>query len=382
MKKNHPVSFPDLPAEKKAHLIHAISNSDGMLKTKKITAGFDGFIDTIARIIRDKQDHKAPSLFTTIKEFGEYITEKHGASFSLELEERSIKLGGNMPIMANALGRLGIPVNCIGALGYPQIHPVFNQLSSNCRPYSFAEPGTATAYEFNDGKMMVCQMNSINTSGWEKIKEIIGIKTLVQFYSESDLICLLNWSEIDASTDIWKGILKDVLPDYSTDKKQIAFFDLSDCSKRSDQSITEALDLLEQFAKHAKVILSLNKNEAGIIYQSLYNKKSKKDLFSIGKEILERLAIDTLVLHSASEAMAFSDNEQVKADSFFTPEPKISTGAGDNFNAGFCTGQLLELDLESSIILANAVSGSYIRKGVSPELPDIINFFKNIPTSG
>lgn len=381
MKKNHPVSFTDLPAEKKAHLIHAISNGDGMLKSKKITAGFDGFIDTIARIIRDKQDHKAPSLFTTIKEFGKYITEKHGASFSLELEERSIKLGGNMPIMANALGRLGIPVNCIGALGYPHIHPIFNQLSSNCHPCSFAEPGTATAYEFNDGKMMVCQMSDINASGWEKIKEIIGIKPLVQFYSESDMICLLNWSEIDASTDIWKGILKDVLPSYSRGKKQIAFFDLSDCSKRSSESITEALDLLQQFAKQARVILSLNKNEAGIIYQSLYNKESKKDLFSIGKKIIERLTIDTLVVHSAKEAMAFTDHEQVNVDSFFTSEPKISTGAGDNFNAGFCTGQLLELNLESSIILANAVSGCYIRKGISPGLPDVANFLKNFSTS-
>ena len=139
--------------------------------------------------------------------------------------------------------------------------------------------------------------------------------------------------------------------------------------------------MLQQFAKKAKVILSLNKNEAHIIYQSLYNKKSKKDLFSIGQEIIERLTIDTLVLHSAREAMAFTSNEQVKVDSFFTSEPKISTGAGDNFNAGFCTGQLLELDLESSVILANAVSGCYIRKGISPELPDIIHFLKNIPTS-
>ena len=232
MKKNDSISFADLPAEKKARLINAIQNSKAVLQSKKITAGFDGFIDTIARIIREKQDHQAPSLFITIKQFGEYILEKQGASFSLELEEKSIKLGGNMPIMANALGRLGISVNCIGALGYPQIHLVFNQLSSNCRLYSFAEPGTATAYEFNDGKMMMAQMGAINTSGWEKIKEAIGIETLIRLYSESNMICLLNWSEIDVSTDIWKGLLKDVLSKYSADKKQIAFFDLSDCSKR------------------------------------------------------------------------------------------------------------------------------------------------------
>ena len=351
-----------------------------MLKSKKVTAGFDGFIDTIARIIREKQDDHPPTLFNTIKEFGEYILEKKGASFSLELEERSVKLGGNMPIMANALGVLGTQVNCIGALGYPQIHPVFSQLSSNCQLHSFTEPGTATAYEFNDGKMMMAQMNAINTAGWEKIKEVIGIETLIRLYSESDMISLLNWSEIDASTNIWKGILNEVLPKYSVDKKQIAFFDLSDCSKRNEQSIAEALDLLQQFAQQARVILSLNKNEANIIYQSLYNKKGNGDFFATGEAIIERLSINTLVLHSAKEAMAFTNNEQVRVDSFFTPEPAISTGAGDNFNAGFCTGQLFELDLELSVVLANAVSGCYIRKGISPELPDIVDFLKNNST--
>ena len=29
-----------------------------------------------------------------------------------------------MPITANALGRLGMNVNCVGALGYPQTHTV------------------------------------------------------------------------------------------------------------------------------------------------------------------------------------------------------------------------------------------------------------------
>lgn len=380
MKKNHPVSFANLPAEKKAHLIDTISNSTGILKSKTITAGFDGFIDTIARVIREKEEHRAPSFFNTIKEFGEYVLEKQGASFSLELEERSTKLGGNMPIMANALGQMGIRVNCIGALGHPQLNTIFNQLSSNCNLYSFAEPGTATAYEFSDGKMMMAQMKAINEAGWEKIKEMIGLETLLRLYGESDMICLLNWSEIDSSTNIWKGILKEVLPKYSANKKQIAFFDLSDCSKRNEQSVAEALDLLQQFGKRASVILSLNKNEADIIHQSLYNKKSDSDFFATGKAIMERLSVNTLVLHSAKEAMAFTNNEQVQANSFFTPEPVISTGAGDNFNAGFCTGQLLGLDLELSVVLANAVSGCYIRKGVSPAIADIIYFLNNTST--
>lgn len=62
-------------------------------------------------------------------------------------------------------------------------------------------------------------------------------------------------------------------------------------------------------------------------------------------------------------------------------DPKISTGAGDNFNAGFCAAQLLQLNLESSVILANAVSGYYVRTGTSAQLSGIINFLETIPAS-
>jgi hypothetical protein len=382
MKKKTKTPAVKLSPQKIADLINTIKDHGSILAEKKITAGFDGFIDTIVKVIKKKQAQKPGILFSTIKEFGNYIVEKQGASLSLEIEERSSKLGGNMPIMANALGQLGATLNCVGALGYPQIHPAFKNFPPNCHLYSFADPGTATAFEFNDGKIMMAQMAELNSFGWDKIKNKIGIDTLMSLYKQSDLLCLLNWSEIDASTDIWKGILKDVLPRYSfTGEKQIAFFDLSDCSKRNSESIQEVLQLLREFAKHTKVILSLNKNEARIIYKTLYDKSSKKSLSGIGKKIFEKTGIHTLVLHSAKEVAAFTDSESVAVDTFFINDPKISTGAGDNFNAGFCAAQLLKLDLDSSVILANAVSGYYVRTGTSAQLPGIINFLETIHAS-
>jgi len=322
----------DSTREKISYLADNIKKHGHILTTKKATAGFDGFIDTIVKIIKNKQGKKSPSMFNKIKEFGNYILEKEGTSFSFELQEQSIKIGGNMPIISNALGRLGISTNCVGALGHPHAHIVFKNLSPNCHIYSFAGPGTSTAFEFNDGKIMLAQMGSLNTLGWDTIKNIIGMDELIHLYKESDLLCIVNWSEIDASSDIWKGLLKDVLPRYALpQKKQIVFFDLSDCSKRSKESIVEALELLEKFKQYTKVVLGLNRNEARLVYEVLYKKNTGKDLAQLGKKIFEKLDIEILLLHAASEAIAFNQDGSYACKSFFIKDPKISTGAGDNF---------------------------------------------------
>ena len=353
--------------KKIAALISTIRKKRDELASKKVTAGFDGFVDTIVRIVRSKAE-ATPVLFNHIKEFGEYILEKQAGSFSLEIEEISSKAGGNMPIMANALGRLGISVNCLGALGYPQTHPAFKEFPPRCRIYSFADPGTSTAFEFNDGKMMLAQMGALNKTGWNEIKNIIGIDTLIELYKECDMLCTLNWSEIDASTDIWKGLLKEVFAKLTGNKNQIAFFDLSDCSKRSAGSIKEVFELLLEFAQHTKLILSLNKNETRIVCSALYDEDPGKDLEGAGKKIFEKIGSGILLIHTSREALAFDKEGIVRTQSFFIQDPLVSTGAGDNFNAGFAAAQLLDLDIESSLLMANAVAALYVKSGVASSL--------------
>ena len=280
--------------------------------------------------------------------------------------------------MSNALGRMGISVNCIGALGFPQLHPVFTNISTNCHLHSFTDPGMSTAVEFNDGKIILGQMGSLNNCGWQNIKDRIGIDSLVDLYKKSDLLCMVNWAEIDASGEIWQGLLTDVFQRYVIPgEKQMAFFDLSDCSKRSSESIGDVLSLLKEFSHYTRVMLGLNLNEAKLVYKALYKRGTDEDLIHLGKKIFEKLSINTLVLHSSKEAITFNKEGIYTSKSFFTRNPKISTGAGDNFNAGFCAGQLLQLDFVSSLIFANAVSGLYIRTGISPQVQDVINFLEN-----
>lgn len=88
-----------------------------------VLMGFDGFIDKILKPIRTKTQETTVA-FKTMKEFSEYLADKSGKSCSVDLEVMHEKIGGNMPIVANALGTLGCKTVCIGAMGAPEILPL------------------------------------------------------------------------------------------------------------------------------------------------------------------------------------------------------------------------------------------------------------------
>lgn len=355
-------------------VIKRLKQDAGLLESKIASIGFDGFLDSIMRVVKSKDSMGNSIFFQGIAEFGYHIIEKQNKSCSIELKEIITKMGGNTPIFANALGRLGVRVNCIGAMGFPEIKPVFKCMSENCTLHSYADPGYTAALEFNDGKVMMAQMDSIHGVTWDGIKNKIGLDNLICLFVNSNLLGLVNWSEIDNAGSIWEGILSEVLPYHVPNKKQVMFFDISDCSKRSKAEIIYALGLIGQFRKHYKVILGLNENEAQLVYKALFSDNETGNLYDAGCKIKERMNIDSLLIHSTRCALGWDEYGEYRIDTIFINDPKLSTGGGDNFNAGFCLGELLGMGIGLSLILANYVSGFYVRYGHSPDLMQLIEY--------
>jgi sugar/nucleoside kinase (ribokinase family) len=82
------------------------------------------------------------------------------------------------------------------------------------------------------------------------------------------------------------------------------------------------------------------------------------------------------VIHPRRGAAAATEADSASFEGPFVKEPKISTGAGDHFNAGFCVGRLLDLDLEASLQLGVSTSGFYVRNARSPDLNDLRKFLR------
>lgn len=117
--------------------------------------GLDGFVDTILHAVGARTGPDQFTRIAKIRDFAERIAAASGRSANLELVTQTVRLGGNGPLLANGLARLGAPVDYIGCVGWPDPHPAFRDFAARARLHSLSEPAFTDAVEFEDGKLML-----------------------------------------------------------------------------------------------------------------------------------------------------------------------------------------------------------------------------------
>ena len=350
------------------------------LRGKSAIVGFDGFVDTIVTPVglrRGQGENFTP--IDTITEFAQRILGAAGKSTNLEFYPRMDKLGGNGPIMANALLATGADVTYVGALGEPTIHPVFAGLAAKAKTYSICDAAHTTAVEFNDGKLMLGQMKCLDDITYARICAVMGESVFHAALARADLVSLINWTMVPNMTAILVELVDHVLPKLPA-HDCIYFFDLCDPEKRSVEGLRAALAAMARFAKFGRVTLGLNLKEAQQVYAALGFAAVGEDEASLKKmaaEILAKLALTTVVIHPRECAACATAAGTWCVPGPYTTKPLITTGAGDHFNAGFTTGQLLDLSPEACLALGVCTSGHYVRTAQSPSLADLETFLAN-----
>ncbi len=360
----------------------------GQIQKTPVIIGFDGFVDSIIAVVDKRQDTERYDPLHTIAELGSRISAAAGRSSNIELVTKLEKLGGNGPIMANAMARAGFDVTYIGPLGEGVIHPVFNEFAQIARVYSIADPAHTDALEFDDGKLMLGKHASLRHVNQHTIDQQIGRETYVELIRKTKFLGMVNWTMLTQLNTIWEALIEDVLPKMDNDR--MIFIDLADPSKRTQGDIAQAMALTRRLNSESKVVVGFNLSEAVQIAQVLGVKVPESDIQQ--KQAIEKMAVDLraaldvmcVVVHPREGAAAAirQDDGKVVTGQFkgpFVSKPKLSTGAGDNFNAGFCLGLLAGLPIEACLCTGTATSGFYVRNGQSPTLDDLAAFCDVLP---
>ena len=240
-----------------------LQDNRGNQSNKHMLVGLDGFVDTIIHLVGKR--HGPSDDFTridSIEAFGNRILGATGKSANIEMFPKMEKLGGNGPIMANALCAAGFPLTYIGALGKHAVLPVFKEFAEKTNAITVSDPGLTNALEFNDGKIMMGITNTLEAVTYEAIIETMGQGAFFDTLSRSSLVALVNWTMIPNMTAIFQALTDQVLPSLPPKEGgRTFFFDLADPEKRfrvTQASMDDGKPLVIQGGDYREVALPAN----------------------------------------------------------------------------------------------------------------------------
>ena len=198
-------------------------------------------------------------------------------------------------------------------------------------------PAQTDALEFRDGKLDDGQlprwpMSPGNLSqavdhDWQQV--LSGVSALA----------MVNWTMTLDMTNIWLTLARDVLPQLAGPRRTI-FVDLADPAKRTREDLRAALDALVELQAVADVVPGLNGSECAQVWEVLGGRwqgdAEDNEVAAAGAQAIQQaLGLQVVMVHSWPVPAAADAEGAVGCPGFACTEPKITTGAGDHFNAGF-----------------------------------------------
>ncbi len=352
----------------------------------KVFLGFDGYVDSILSVIRDRQSMDTYHVMKKMSEWAARIDAASGSSASIERVTKRVTTGGFTCNVGKALSALcGRPgnVHLVGAFGYPSITPVFNDILAgkfNCQLESIWNPGMTDAYEFSDGKIMMVSFDEINKLDWDSIVKRVGHDCIVHILDESNLWGLNYWPSSPHMSGIYEGLARDVLPSLSRPARaKHLLLDLSDLKKKPAAEIRKFPPLVSTFEDHVQTVLLMNDKELNDLVLALKNEQPGSilpgEMEKATRYIRDTLDISLVIAHAPRlAALSGRGGKDVAVVNAFTPHPRYTTSAGDHFTAGVGFGLLQGVEAGLLPLLGNLTTSIFVRTGDSPGSQDVKNF--------
>jgi len=325
---------------------------------KPIVIMHDFFIDRIVRL------NNLDSLF------GDASSKIDAGGGSIRGIEQSELKGGNAVNTAYAIAKLGARTSLITIadhFGSTILKNAFSPFRNSRLILANGTQGYTISFEVvkNNSKanVMISDVGDAGNFGANKL----GRRELDLIRGASAVV-ITNWASNLKGTELALKAFK------SANKNALCFLDPADISTRKDAF----KDCLYKLANYLD-ILSVNENECRLLMQSLGIEAlpmnySNEDVGDAAKRLAEKLAL-TVDVHTPLGAATSNGIETVFVQSFDV-DVKITTGAGDVWDAADIIGYLCKLDASDRLLFANACAALYISNvnADTPRLKEVVNF--------
>jgi len=325
---------------------------------KPIVVMHDFFIDRIVRL----------NDFDSLLDAASSKIESGGGSIR-GIEQTEIK-GGNAVNVAYALAKLGARTSLItiaDSYGLGILKNAFLPFKNSKLIVTNGIQGYTISLEVPQSKgkanVMISDVGDTGNFGANKLG-----KRELSMIEGASAVMITNWASNMKGTEL-------ALKAFKTARKDaLCFLDPADISTRKKDFKNSLVKLANNLD-----ILSINENECRLLLESLNlgtlsMNYSNEDVGDAAKRLAEKLSI-TVDVHTPLGAATSKGNETVFVESFDV-DVKITTGAGDVWDAADVIGYLCKLDASDRLLFANACAALYISNvnADAPRLKNIIDF--------
>ena len=338
----------------------------------------DGFIDEQWTLVGNRATLTDYTPISKMTGLADKINEVGSGGMGIELIKKRNVFGGFTANIGFAAATLGVNTVMAGLFGEGEIDPVFEPLQKIAKMTTLGRPSITHALEFDDGKILMTNMEEVLAINWDRMVEVLGIDQIRKMLVDSDIIGVGYWSLMPAFDDILAKICENLPND---GKKRSFFFDFADIRKRDEKSLRIVLDLLKSLNDKAPMALSVNEHEGAIIY-GLYG----ETFDDVGRPVAEKaetvrsqVGIEALVIHTPHfAAAATKTGGAAHVVQAYVEKPVRTAGAGDTFNGGYIAGTLAGLNPTERLYVANAAVTYFLNNGFPPTRDKLVELLKNM----
>jgi len=216
---------------------------------------------------------------------------------------------------------------------------------------------------------------------WHYLRNDSIIAELRILFENCRTIAFDNWSAVIGASDVWSGLLTDVIRPIKRKDFEFIFY-LGNPEVKLSFQVDEAIDIISDFSIYGQVTFALDEHEAVKLWKILNGVDPETEIVNdLNRKyisIFRSINVARLMIYSAEKVVLFGEQKQfVLTRTKVDKSVEMASDARENFIAGFSLGLMLKLDIARCQAFGLVVFGSFGEKKVLLSKSDLVDYINS-----